>query len=583
MKLRPYQEKAVNDVWSWVRKSSEPCLVEAATGAGKSFIIAALAHMVQTKWKRKVLCVVPSAELVQQNYEKYLLTGMPASIYSASIRKCLRHNVVFATPMSIKKVVLKNIGMVILDEAHNTTPTIKSIVSAHKEVEPRVRVVGLTATPYRLGTGYIYAEDMVKRCVVEKTIKPYYKALVSVIPAYKLLTDGYLTPPVVGQINSGSYDVSGLQLNSMGKYTADSVDRAFVGHGRKTSGIIEDVVAQSRDRRGVMIFASTVKHAEECMASLPPELSVLITGSTPKGERKRIIAAIKAQQIKYIVNVAVLTTGFDAPHIDVIALLRATESVGLLQQIIGRGLRVYEGKNDVLILDYAGNIDKHCPDGDVFDPEITVRKQGISEPVDVMCPDCGHQNSFSLRQNPDGYQMDDEAYWVDLMGNRVKTDDGKHYIPGHYGRRCCGLTVDGVRCSYRWDAKECPECGEDNDIAARHCHKCKKEIVDPNKKLIRDFRAKKRDPYQWQTDEVLEVNEQKTVSRKGRKMLRVEFTTPYRTVTLFLVQGCYSSKIKAYKEVRGKVNTITYRKDAESGFYEVRKYNEIPDMVECLR
>ena len=103
-----------------------------------------------------------------------------------------------------------------------------------------------------------------------------------------------------------------------------------------------------------MLFAATVRHAEEVMASLPPDLSAMITGDTPKGERASIIARFKARRIKYLVNVAVLTTGFDAPHVDVIAILRKTESVGLLQQIIGRGLRLHDDKRDCLVLDYAG-------------------------------------------------------------------------------------------------------------------------------------------------------------------------------------------------------------------------------------
>lgn len=86
-----------------------------------------------------------------------------------------------------------------------------------------------------------------------------------------------------------------------------------------------------------------------------------MTGATPGPERERLIAAFKARELKYLVNVAVLTTGFDAPHVDVIAILRPTESVGLYQQIVGRGLRLSPGKTDCLILDYAGNPGNSTP------------------------------------------------------------------------------------------------------------------------------------------------------------------------------------------------------------------------------
>ena len=127
-----------------------------------------------------------------------------------------------------------------------------------------------------------------------------------------------------------------------------------------------------------MLFAATVQHAKEVLDSLPPSLSAIHHGrKSPKADRDRIIEQFKAQKIKYLVNVDVLTTGFDADHVDVIALLRATESVSLLQQIIGRGLRIRHGKDDCLVLDYAQkNIDRHCPDGDVFNPTIKTKSAG---------------------------------------------------------------------------------------------------------------------------------------------------------------------------------------------------------------
>ena len=165
-----------------------------------------------------------------------------------------------------------------------------------------------------------------------------------------------------------------------------------------------------------MIFAATVAHAEEVLGLLPADASALVTGATPGPERERLIAAFKARELKYLVNVAVLTTGFDAPHVDVIAILRPTESVGLYQQIVGRGLRLSPGKRDCLVLDYAGN------PWDLYAPEIDqARPDSDSEPVQVECPECGFANTF----------------W----GKR----DGDLVIE-HHGRRCQGLlsTRDAV-------------------------------------------------------------------------------------------------------------------------------------------
>jgi DNA repair protein RadD len=117
-----------------------------------------------------------------------------------------------------------------------------------------------------------------------------------------------------------------------------------------------------------MIFAATVMHAKEVMTYLPEDHSALITGDTPNSERDKIIKQFKAKQLKYLVNISVLTTGFDAPHVDFIAILRPTESVSLYQQIVGRGLRLAEGKDDCLVIDYAGN------GFDLFYPEVGDKK-----------------------------------------------------------------------------------------------------------------------------------------------------------------------------------------------------------------
>jgi len=337
---------------------------------------------------------------------------------------------------------------------------------------------------------------------------------------------------VIGGVGADGYDTGGLVANSMGKFDAAAVDQAYHGHGRKTAAIVADVVSQSRGRQGVMFFAATVRHANEVLASLPPELSAIVTGETPKPERDKILTAFKARRIKYLVNVSVLTTGFDAPHVDVIALLRKTESVGLLQQIIGRGLRIEDGKSDCLILDYTTNLDDHCPDGDLFAPVVRANKSGESGGgMECECPECSAENLFSAKVDLLEYQKDAAGYCLDLYGVQVMTEYGP--LSGHWGRRCLGMVQTGARgeydrCGYRWTSKECPHCEAPNDIAARYCIECKGEIVDPNEKLVMDFKALKKDPTKLQTDEVIGMECKRSVSRAGNATMRVEFRTPYR-------------------------------------------------------
>lgn len=588
--LRPYQKRSHDKALAWIKRSTLPCVIEAVTSAGKSHIIAALASSVHELSRGKhVLCIAPSAELVVQNHEKYVATGNKASIFSASAgQKSLRHPVVFATPMTVKGSLSRfrgEIALIILDECHSITPTIKTIIDGIREYNPNVRVVGLSATPYRMNTGYIFAQWPDGKPVSEhQTKSPYFEACVDRITAKELLAQGYLTPITIGAINAEAYHTLHMKLDSKGQFDAAEIDRAFVGQGRKTAAVIADVVNQARDRRGVMIFAATVQHAQECMDSLPPEISALITGKTPKAEREKTIKAFKAGKIKYLCNVNVLTTGFDAPHVDVIALLRATESVGLLQQIIGRGMRIAPGKVDCLFLDYSEALERHCPDGDIFAPEIKVRvSSGGSALLKCSCPSCGNENEFAARQNDAGYEYDAEGYFVDLDGNRIPTDFGD--MPAHHGRRCqfrevVGSTVN--RCNYRWTFKECPSCMADNDIAARYCSECRAEIVDPNEKLRIAFKELKKDPTKLQTDVVKEWSVMPTVSSRGKEMDRIDVVTPYRSFSFWVMKDPVTNIQLADRDNfdrlrREQPRTITYRKDPDSGFFRVLGYNRQPD------
>ena len=595
MQLRPYQQSAVDAAWQFMRGSVSPFCIEAATGAGKSLMIAELARLIHASTGKRVLCLAPSAELVVQNREKYLATGNPASMFSASAGgKELRHPVVFGSPLTVKNRISRfgaEYGLVIIDEAHGLTPTLISIIDAMREANPNLRVCGMTATPYRLGSGYIFRMHPDGKINGDDVARdPYFVKCVYKVQARELIDLGYLTPPIIGATGATGYDTGALVANAMGKFDAGAVDQAYHGHGRKTAAIVADVVTQSRDRQGVMFFAATVRHANEVLASLPPELSALVTGNTPKPERDKILKAFKARRIKYLVNVSVLTTGFDAPHVDVIALLRKTESVGLLQQIIGRGLRIEDGKADCLILDYTTNLDDHCPDGDLFAPVVRANKSGESGGgMPCICPECSNENLFSAKVDLLEYQKDAAGYCLDLYGVQVQTEYGP--MSGHWGRRCLGMVQTGARgeyerCGYRWTSKECPHCEAANDIAARYCVECKGEIVNPNDKLVMDFKALKKDPTKLQTDIVLDMECKPGVSRAGNPTMRVEFRTPYRQfVVWFQTEASHAkgqAQWQAFCDATDNGNdtpeTVTYRKNADTGFFDVIGYNRPADV-----
>jgi len=590
MKLRPYQQAAHDAAIAWIKRSTESCVIEAETGAGKSLMIAAIAKTFYEISGKHVLCTAPNVDLVRQNTEKYLATGNKASIFSASISKSLRYPVVFGTPITIHNQIDKfgaKFGLICIDECHGITPTIQKIIEEIRVKNPNLRVIGLSATPFRLGSGLIYAIDEHGKPSPEKQcVDPYFAKKVFTIGGRELIDQGYLTKPIIGAIHGDHYDTINMRINSMGKFYQEDIDRAYEGQNRKTASIISDIIAQAKNRNGVMVFAATVKHAMECMESLPPELSRMIGGdiNTKKEQRKKLVNDFKQQKYKYLVSVGTMTTGVDFTHVDLIALMRATESIGLLKQCIGRGLRLHEGKTDCLVLDYAENIERHCgEDGDIFNPKISAKKaSGGGEGLSVICPSCETENEFTARPNPDGFKMDENGFFLDLMGERIETPYGP--MPSHMGRRCFGMQlVLGKldRCKFRWSPKKCPHCFADNDIAARYCSECKGEIVDPNDKLIADYKAMKRDPYQTQCDKVLAWYQAKTISNKGEDMYVIDWITEHRKFPVFYLvrRKEYAALMQATEGGDLMPRTITYKKDKTSGFFRVLAYNQPEDRL----
>lgn len=593
--LRPYQQEAVDAAIAHMKKSIMPAVLELATGAGKSLIVAALAKWIHDTSGKKVLCIQPSAELTKQNFDKYASTGEPASIFSASAGgKCMRHPVVYGTPGTLKNALSRlgdKFGAVILDEAHTNTPSIRLIIESMREKNPNLRVIGMTATPYRSTTGYIYQYDASGVFVPEdQAIAPYFNNLLYSIQTQELIAMGFLTPAHADPDIAASYDSSGMMLNNRGQFDSKEVERVFEGQGRLTSQIVADVVRHSIGRDGVMIFAATVQHAKEALASLTPDNSRMVGGDVNMGksDREKLISDFKAKRFKYLVSVGTLTTGFDAPHVSVVAILRATESPGLLQQIIGRGLRLCDGKDDCLVLDYAENIDRHGLHDDLFTPEIKVRTSSSNaQIVQCKCLECGYGNEFAARPNPDRFDIDANGYFRDLAGELIETGSG--FMPAHLGRRCQGQVEDMLkkglyaRCTYLWTCKKCPECDHDNDITARFCSSCKIELIDPNEKLREDFHRVKKDPYSISTDKVTQWSARKGVSQSGKETVICEYTTEYRTFKIWYTPDSkHPDAVSAWKSLNDAVYSGHIAPDADT-FIQYLNKGKQPETITCFR
>lgn len=571
-KLRYYQSDAVSSVIEHIRRSLASALLVLPTGAGKSLVVSELARIIHQQSGKNVLCLAPSAELVQQNREKFESYGLPASMYSASAgRKDLRYPVVFGSPLTVANAIddFRDYAAVIVDEAHGITPTLIGIIDTMKESNPRLRVIGMTATPYRRGEGYIYRSHVDGRIINEHNARdPYWDKVTYELKARELISNGFLTMPELA-LASESYSVSDLVMKGS-TFTPESIAGVFNTDHDKTSRIVDNVLGYfyGGGYRACMFFAATREHADFICSLLPEGTWRAVYANTPKSERKKIIADYKAQAFPFVVNMNVLTTGFDAPHVDLIAILRATESPGLWQQIAGRGLRLFPGKDHCKILDYAGNIERFFSEsGDIFEPEIIASKPSKGVYAEVHCPQCDGANT--VRLNPDAIAlpagvkkihelegkpeliarvMDRHGYALDLAGDRLEVPIEERIthangdvtsvtkmvpVPAHYARRCACLHEappfrELERCQFMWESKKCPQCGHVNDISARVCPKCNAKFIDPNKKLqdqaaVQDTTG----PYDIKQANVIGMSHKISYAKNGNMCLIVNYETDH--------------------------------------------------------
>lgn len=461
-KLRPYQLEAVENTVKYFQRKRDPALIVLPTGAGKSLVIAELARIA----KGRVLVLAHVKELVEQNYLKYTSYGLEAGIFSAGLgKKDSSEKAIFGSVQSVARApddFFQGFSLVVIDECHRVAEEgatqYQEVIQKLKSNSPHLCILGLTATPYRTGLGWIY--EFSHKGEIKTEQPRFFKQCVFELPLSYMIKNKFLTPPVKVDIPVTCYDFSELtEKNRM--YTTAEVEELLKNQKRLTPLIVKNIIdiTDRFKRKGVMIFSASVKHAEEILSYLPEDDARLVIGDTDLSTRDEIIEDFKAQKFKYLVNVSVLTTGFDAPHVDVIAILRPTESNSLYQQIIGRGLRLGPEKSDCFILDYTGM------GHDIYAPEIADKKASReSVAVLVPCPECGFENSF----------------WglVDYDGDVIE----------HYGRKCRGAHQDPKTmalhpCGYLFRYKLCHACGKENDVTARECSSCKTTLIDADAKL----------------------------------------------------------------------------------------------------
>lgn len=405
MDLRPYQQEAVDAVFDfWGAGGGNP-LVEMATGTGKSVVIAKAAQQLCQYPQMRVLALVHVRELVEQNFMAFMRAwpGAPAGIYSAGLgRRDAHHRITFASIQSVykKSRLLGPRQVVFVDEAHLIPPAgggmYRELLARLRDIEPEMRVAGFTATPYRLGSGRL---DEGEDALFDDTVFSY--------PIGRGIRDGFLSP-LISPVTLTEIDVSGVARRG-GEFVAGSLEAA-ADVDQITRSAVEEIVTFGANRRSWLVFCAGIKHAFNVRDAIRARgiSCETVTGETPASERASILRAFKEGRIRCLTNAQVLTTGFDAPGVDLVAMLRPTLSTGLYVQIVGRGTRLADGKENCLVLDFAGNVRRHGPvDAIEIKPKRSKQDRDdtpIKVTVDSMrakeCPSCHNLIAIAARTCP---------------------------------------------------------------------------------------------------------------------------------------------------------------------------------------
>lgn len=353
-KLRNYQQQASDAaVRYFTDKSRYNALMVLPTGSGKSLVIADIA----SRLPGHTLVFQPSKEILEQNYRKLCSYGvLDCAVYSASMGQKDINRITFATIGSAANhpELFTHFQHIIIDECHLVNP--KQGMYRDFLSQLRCKVLGLTATPYRLSSSQEFG-CMLK--FITRTRPCIFSRLIYQVQVSTLLDMGYLARINYYAMNPLGWDERNLRVNTTGAdYTEKSVVREYERidfYGYLVS-IIERLMRPKSGirRKGILVFTRFLKEAEQLTRSIPG--CAIVSGETPKAERERILEAFKRGDIKVVANVGVLTTGFDYPELDTVVMARPTMSLALWYQIVGRCIRPHDSKECGWVVDLCGNI-----------------------------------------------------------------------------------------------------------------------------------------------------------------------------------------------------------------------------------
>tara|TARA_R110002012_G_scaffold91912_1_gene223279 strand:- start:24369 stop:25973 length:1605 start_codon:yes stop_codon:yes gene_type:complete len=451
MKPRPYQQEALNALDEHLRnKKNNPCVV-LPTGAGKSPVIA----WALTRWKQahpplRAIILAHRTELVEQNAaEMEGISGQKVGIYAASIdRRDTDTDITYASIDSVAKRhgEFPPVDVIIVDEAHRIPPKgegkYRTFIAAMQKHNPNTRVVGFTATPYRMGCGPICHKDHILNEVC-------YEANIA-----DLIKDGYLCP-LRAKTSEHRPDLSKVKVSNGDYQIADlakAVDTVVV------EAVAEVVRIINQDnRKSVVVFcvnAEHCQHVSDCFKTHGIHAPT-VTGKTNAEVRRKTVDAFRDGKTRVLCNINVYTEGFNVKQVDCVVLLRPTQAAGLYAQMVGRGLRLHPQKDNCLVLDYGQNIETHGPLDQIDGGAVRLAKckdcsELFSHAVGA-CPSCGWTMPKREVERMEAEQTERilhaaRAAEVAILSNHEQLLDVDEVT---LSRHICKDAADKLRVSYR--------------------------------------------------------------------------------------------------------------------------------------
>jgi DNA repair protein RadD len=349
--LRQYQQEAVDAAVDFLTcPKDENGLEVLPTGSGKSLVIAGIVDRLDAP----CLVLQPTQEILAQNFAKFQAYGYHPAIYSASFGKKQIGDITLATIGSIirKPELFKHVKYIIQDEAHFCNPK-EGMYSTLYKMLNGTRILGLTATPYRLVTDG-FGGSILK--FLTRTRPRVFSKVVYYVQNGDLFNEGFLANVEYKEVKTG-FDPTRLRLNSTGAdYTDESVRRHF-SELNFSDRIVRCVNRlQELGRNGTLVFTRFCEEAEYVKSRIPG--AAIVTAETPKKEREEILAGFKAGTVPVVTNVGVLTVGFDYPELANVVLARPTMSLALYYQMVGRGIRIHPLKESTFVIDMVGLVKK---------------------------------------------------------------------------------------------------------------------------------------------------------------------------------------------------------------------------------